>query len=97
MTTIETVNSLLTAACICTTIAIKLQCRDRIKANNETLVGAVDMAYKRGVAVGVATGVNQTFNAIAQSIDSGCDVTDIRDGMANGYVPMIHRDRKVDA
>jgi len=88
---------LISVACFSMVAAIKLQCMSKIKRAQSESIGQVNQAYQLGLSHGAERAVNHMFGAILQSIDSGCDVSDLRDGMVNQYVPLIHRDRKVDA
>lgn len=101
-------NVLCCGLCIVATIAIRGQCSKKVTELERkhaaevaelksTMKGAIDVAYKGGVNLGVNKGVEHTFAQIVASIDSGCDVTDIRDGLVNGYIPLRHMNRKVDA
>jgi len=96
VTTIVMLAPLLIAShCVLAALAVRYYRKYRAVRND--MAGLVDTAYKIGIGHGVAQGVGRTLDMVAQSIDSGCDVEDLRIGLANGYVPLMHRDRKVDA
>jgi hypothetical protein len=81
----------------CVLAALAVRYYRKYRTVRDDMAGLVDTAHKLGVGRGIAQGVGRALDMVVQSIDSGCDVEDLRTGLANGYVPLLHTNRKVDA